>query len=75
VKTSGRRYESDDVNRFRAVYAGRERRLASERDADGVRHGNAYLMRECRDRLARLLRERFERPVPECRILDVECGH
>lgn len=67
--------ESDEVRRIQAVYAERERRSAIRGAVDRASHGNAYLVREYRDRLVRLLRERLERSLSECRILDIGCGH
>jgi SAM-dependent methyltransferase len=71
----GQQGESNEVRRIRAVYAERERRSAVRRETDNTSHGNSYLVRDYRDRLVRLLRDRFEKPLIESRILDVGCGH
>lgn len=65
----------DEVRRIRSVYSERERKLLGSIKEDEANRGNQHLLHEYRDRLARMLRERFERPLSECRVLDLGCGH
>jgi SAM-dependent methyltransferase len=65
----------DEVRRIRMVYSERERKLLGTVKEDKANRGNERLLHEYRDRLARVLRERFQRPLSECRVLDLGCGY
>lgn len=75
ISLQGARKLDDEAGRIRRVYSERERKLRGTIKQDEGNRGNQYLVREYRARLAGILRERFERPLPECRILDVGCGY
>jgi ubiquinone/menaquinone biosynthesis C-methylase UbiE len=63
--------ESHEVLRIQEVYARRERTHGSHKDSAGRRR----LLLERDIRLERSLADRFDRPLSECRILDVGCGY
>src|SRR5258708_22176685 len=63
-----------EAHRIRTVYAERGQSLAGTRKADECNPGNLALVHETRGRLARILHDRFAKPLPQCRILDVGCG-
>lgn len=68
------RTSSQEVHRIRRVYAERELTHAEIERADRVNPGYQQLVRECFDRLERVLSERFARSLSQCRILDLGCG-
>jgi ubiquinone/menaquinone biosynthesis C-methylase UbiE len=61
---------SREVRRIRMAYAERDRtRKSIDRNP-----GRQRMLRERSDTMQRVLGERLERPLSECRILDVGCG-
>lgn len=68
------RISNQEVSRIRRVYAERELTHAEIERADKANPGYQRLVQECFDRLGRMLIERFERPLAQCRILDLGCG-
>jgi ubiquinone/menaquinone biosynthesis C-methylase UbiE len=62
-----------EVRRIEDAYAERERTLPTVK-RDKSNRGNQWLMRARRTRLEEILRERVDRPLADCRILDVGCG-
>lgn len=75
ISPQGESVLHDEAGRIRRVYAERERKLRGTIKQDEGNRGNQYLVREYRARLAGILRERFERPLAQCRVLDVGCGY
>src|SRR5438552_18378064 len=65
----------EEVGRIQFAYAERDRVLAGSSKRDPANAGNRWRMREHREQLQRILEERFDRPLSECRILDVGCGY
>jgi glycosyltransferase involved in cell wall biosynthesis/SAM-dependent methyltransferase len=63
-----------EARRIRAVYAEREQSVAGTLKADEDNPGNLAIVHERHRRLARVLDDRFAKPLPHCRILDVGCG-
>jgi ubiquinone/menaquinone biosynthesis C-methylase UbiE len=68
------RISSDEVRRIQSVYAERERTLSAMERSDKVNPGYQRLVQECLYRLEHMLNKRFNRPLSECRVLDVGCG-
>jgi ubiquinone/menaquinone biosynthesis C-methylase UbiE len=65
----------EEARRIRIAYAERDRTLAGTMKRDPANQANEWRTREHRERLAQILRERLEKPLTECRILDVGCGY
>jgi ubiquinone/menaquinone biosynthesis C-methylase UbiE len=65
----------EEVGRIRSAYAERDRVLAGSTKRDPANAGNRWRMREHREQLQRILDERLDKPLSECRILDVGCGY
>lgn len=65
----------EEVGRIRSAYAERDRVLPGSSKRDPANAGNRWRMREHREQLERILVERLDRPLSECRILDVGCGY
>jgi ubiquinone/menaquinone biosynthesis C-methylase UbiE len=65
----------EEVGRIRFAYAERDRLLAGSSKRDPSNAGNRLRMREHREQLQRILRQQLDRPLNECRILDVGCGY
>jgi SAM-dependent methyltransferase len=63
--------DSNEISRIRTVYAQRERTHRSDKDSPARQR----LLRERDEALARVLAERMDRPLADCRILDVGCGY
>jgi len=63
--------ETHEVLRIQAVYAERERTHGSHKD----NAGRQRLLLERDITLERSLADRFDRPLSQCRILDVGCGY
>ena len=61
---------SNEVRRIRLAYAERERTHKSNQSNPGRQR----LLRERNEALERILAERFQRPLSQCRVLDVGCG-
>jgi len=64
-------HSSNEVRRIRSAYAERERTHKSNEGNPGRQR----LLRERNDTLERILTERFQHPLSQCRVLDVGCGH
>lgn len=62
---------SNEVRRIQTVYAAWEPTYKNKRENPGQQR----LLRERNETLESLLRERFERPLSNCRVLDVGCGY
>jgi SAM-dependent methyltransferase len=60
-----------EVRRIRSAYAERERKHTSNDNNPGPQRG----LRERNNSLERILAERFEPPLSQCRVLDIGCGH
>lgn len=75
ISRQGDGVSQDEVRRIRGVYSERERKLQGTVKEDGSNRGNQHLLHEYRDHLARVLRDRFDRPLSECRVLDLGCGY
>ena len=63
-------HSSNEVRRIRMAYAERERKHKSNEGNPG----RERLLRDRNDTLERILAERFQRPLSQCRVLDVGCG-
>lgn len=63
-----------EARRIRTVYAEREHSVAGTLKGDDDNPGNLAIVHETRHRLARILDDRFAKPLPQCRILDLGCG-
>jgi ubiquinone/menaquinone biosynthesis C-methylase UbiE len=72
-KSAARRVE--EVGRIQLAYAERDRVLAGSSKRDPANAGNRLRMREHREQLRRILDDRLDRPLGDCRILDVGCGY
>src|SRR5260370_37150847 len=66
---------SGEVSRIRSVYRERERALPRMANPDQTNPGYQRLVRECHNRLERILRKRLARSLSNCRVLDVGCGY
>jgi ubiquinone/menaquinone biosynthesis C-methylase UbiE len=66
---------TDEVHRITTAYAERDRLLAGTLKRDPGNEGNLWRIREHRELLQRILATRLDRPLAECRILDVGCGY
>jgi ubiquinone/menaquinone biosynthesis C-methylase UbiE len=66
---------TEEVRRIRTTYADRDRALAGSLKRDPANQGNRWLIHEHRERLQQLLGKGLEKPLAECRILDVGCGY
>src|SRR5689334_20099347 len=62
-----------EIARIKAVYADRERSRTEEIELEN--RGTRHIVHEYRSRLLRLLRLRSATPLPQCRVLDLGCGH
>jgi SAM-dependent methyltransferase len=67
--------EVEEIRRIEAAYSERDRTLEGTLKRDQRNRGNQWLKREHRGRLQDILEERFDRPLNECRVLDVGCGY
>jgi SAM-dependent methyltransferase len=67
--------EVKEIRRIELAYAERDRTLSGSIKRDRTNPGNQWLMEEHRQRLEKILEQRFERPLPECRVLDIGCGY
>jgi SAM-dependent methyltransferase len=65
----------DEARRIATTYAERDCALAGSLKRDPANQGNRWRIHEHRERLERLLRKGLDKPVAECRILDVGCGY
>jgi len=65
----------EEIRMIEMAYAERERTLPGTIKRDTANPGNQWLAREHRERLGEILSTRLERPLRECRILDVGCGY
>lgn len=65
----------DEVRRITTAYAERDRALAGTLKRDPANQANRWLTREHRERLEQILGARLDKPLTECRILDVGCGY
>lgn len=66
--------EVEEIRRIEMAYAERDRTLSGTLKRDQTNPGNQWLKQEHRQRLEKILRERFGR-LAECRVLDVGCGY
>jgi ubiquinone/menaquinone biosynthesis C-methylase UbiE len=66
---------TDEVHRITTAYAERDRLLAGTLKRDPGNEGNRWRMHEHRERLRHILAGRLEKPLAECRVLDVGCGY
>jgi ubiquinone/menaquinone biosynthesis C-methylase UbiE len=64
-------HSSNEVRRIRSAYAERER---THKSKEG-NAGRQRLLLDRNDTLERILAQRFQRPLSQCRVLDVGCGH
>lgn len=60
---------------MRTAYAERDRTLTGTLKRNPANQGNQWRTREHRERLKEILIKRFDKPLTECRILDVGCGY
>jgi ubiquinone/menaquinone biosynthesis C-methylase UbiE len=74
MRTAGE-VSPEEVRRITAAYAERESALAGSSKRDPANQGNHWRMHEHRERLRHILGTRLERPLAECRVLDVGCGY
>ncbi len=63
-----------EVRRIRAVYAERERTHSDIERSDKLNPGYQHIVHERMHRLERTLHDSFDRPLSQCRILDIGCG-
>jgi SAM-dependent methyltransferase len=63
--------DSNEVCRIRMAYAKRERTHKSDEDNPGRQR----MLRDLDEALERTLSQRFDRPLSQCRVLDVGCGY
>jgi ubiquinone/menaquinone biosynthesis C-methylase UbiE len=66
---------TEEVRRITTAYAERDVALAGTLKRDQANRGNRWRMDEHRRQLRRILEERFDKPLAECRVLDVGCGY
>jgi ubiquinone/menaquinone biosynthesis C-methylase UbiE len=65
----------DEVRRIKEVYAQYDRSPAVLRRRDTRRPGNLWIEREREKACLALLRAHLPKPLEQCRILDLGCGH
>jgi SAM-dependent methyltransferase len=65
----------DELSRIRMAYAERERTLPGTLKRDTTNPGNRLLLDMHRRRLQQILRQKLDRPLESCRVLDVGCGY
>jgi SAM-dependent methyltransferase len=65
----------EEMQRIKFAYAERDRTLTGTVKRDPANQGNQWLEREHRERLDQILETKLDKPLSECRILDVGCGY
>jgi ubiquinone/menaquinone biosynthesis C-methylase UbiE len=69
------RVSDEEVRRIRTAYAERDRLLAGTVKRDPANQANQWRTREHREHLEQILGKSLDKPLTECRILDVGCGY
>jgi ubiquinone/menaquinone biosynthesis C-methylase UbiE len=73
--SAGPRASIEEEERITRAYARRDQTLAGTSKRDTANRGNQWRIREHLERLRQILDRRLDKPLAECRILDVGCGY